>query len=297
MTRTALAFLLGATALLPSALAQDFAGNYELEGRYSTGKKTSVELKIRPAGSGFAIERQAKLLSAAGAVTGQAAWTCTQARRVSPQVVRATYRLEPAGGLNTVLGGIDPAASDDDLAAALGQTNVFEALYVLGADQKSLREVVVNTTRLNGERWRQLIARGERVTSAQPGPLSAAALEEKVQAALKRWHADYTNDTYESLLAEADPGERQNLLAQRARDLDFSNNDVSSGDDLFEELVDDRYGSDDGYLRADGSRVERQDVRVYSLSMFPEHAGIGLSISFAFDARTGELLEEGEIVD
>lgn len=297
MTRT-LTLLLGAAALLPtSALAQEFAGNFQLAGSYSTGKKTQVELTIRPSGSGFAIRRQAKLLSAGGAVTGTQEWTCAAARRVSPQVLRATYRIEPQGGLNAILGGLSPGASDADLAAALEKTNVYEALYVLGSDQKSLREVVVNTTRLNGERWRQLIANGKRQEAAPAGPLSAAALKAKVEAALKDWYTDWTKETYESLLAEAEPSQRAALIAQRDQDLDFSNNDVIAGDDFFEEQVDERYDSGDGYLRADGSKVERQDVKVYCLSMFPEHAGIGLSKCFAFDARTGELLEEGELVD
>lgn len=294
MVRTPIVSALLLGALLPAA-AQEFTGNFQLEGRYSTGKKTTIELAIRQAGNELRVDRVARISGTSPA--GPFTWTCERARKVSPRVLRATYRLEPQGGLSSALASLSPGASDEELGAALRRTNVFEALYVISADGAALREVVVNTTRFGTERWSQINARGGRQVAAPLTPLSPAALQKKVEAALKRWHARYTGDVYEALLADASPAERPALLQQKARDLDFFNCTVSAGDDLLQESIEERYADGEAFLRQDGSKVELAQVRTYSLSFFPEHAGIGLGKGFAFDAVTGELLEEGELTD
>jgi hypothetical protein len=73
--------------------------------------------------------------------------------------------------------------------------------------------------------------------------------------------------------------------------------DLSEGDDLWTEEVDERYSNGDGYRDATGAVVPRAKVRIYSLSFMPEHAGIGLSKAFVFDGRTGAVLDEGDIQD
>jgi hypothetical protein len=286
-----------AVLLLPSlASAQDaFVGNFSLEGRYSNGRRTTADLTIRSQGGALRVQRVGRLTAPS---TATFTWECQDARKVSARVLRATYRLEPQGGLSAALAALGPGSSDAAVASALSQTNVLEAVYIVSADKKSLREIIVNTTRLGAEsRWRQLNASGKRVVAAPTGPISAAELRRRVDAALARWHREWTTETYTALLADADPSERADLERQRDADLDFSSNEVIEGDDLWEDNVDEAYHNDDPYHRADGSVVRRSDVKVYVLSMFPEHAGIGLSKAFVVDRRTGEVLEEGDLQD
>lgn len=291
-------FTLGlAVLLLPSlASAQDaFVGNFSLEGRYSNGRLTSAEVTIRSQGGGLRVQRVGRLT---GPNTAPFTWECQEARKVSERVLRATYRLEPQGGVTAALAALGSSASDAAVARALSQTNVLEAVYIVSADRRSLREVIVNTTRLGAEsRWRQLNASGKRVVATPTGPITAAELRRRVERELARWHRDYTTEVYAGLLADAAPADRADLERQRDLDLDFSSNEVIEGDDMWEENVAEAYSNDDPYHRADGSLVRRSDVRIFVLSMFPEHAGIGLSKTFVVDRRTGEVLEEGDVTD
>ena len=146
-------------------------------------------------------------------------------------------------------------------------------------------------------RWRQLNASGKRVVATPSGPITAAELRRRVDRELARWHREYTTEVYKGLLADAAPAERPALEAKRALDLDFASNEVIVGDDQWEDDIYEAYTNDDPYHRADGSLVLRTDAKVYVLSMFPEHAGIGLSKTFVFDARTGQLLDQGDVTD
>lgn len=291
-------FTLGlALLLVPSlASAQDaLVGNFTLAGRYSNGRATTADLTIRSQGGALRVQRVGRVTTP---TTAQFTWECQEARKVSARVLRATFRLEPQGGMNAALAALGPGASDAAVASALSQTNVLEAVYILSSDKKTLREIVVNTTRLGAEsRWRQLNATGKRVVAAPTGPLSATELRRRVDAALERWHREYTTEVYAGLLADAAPADRPALERKRDEDLVFANNEIIEGDDMWEENVDEAYHNDDPYSRADGSRVLRSDVKIYVLSMFPEHAGIGLSKAFIVDARTGEVLEEGDLTD
>lgn len=286
--------------LLPSvALAQDsFQGRYALEGRYSNRKATSATVTISGSSGALKVERVGRFTSGPDAARPPFTWKSTSTRVVSARVLRATFRLGPTNGLDGAVAALGADASDDALAGALAGENVLEAVYVLSSDKRSLREVIVNTTRLGDQaRWTRCTTSGRRLASTPVGPISAAELRRRVDAELRRWHREYTEETYADLLASASAAERPDLLRQRDEDLRFEDNEVIAGDDVFEEQIDERYDDGDPYRAPDGQAVPRASVKVYVLSMFPAHAGIGLSKTFAFDARSGALLDEGELQD
>ncbi len=79
--------------------------------------------------------------------------------------------------------------------------------------------------------------------------------------------------------------------------MDFSNNESMQEDWWFEDHIEDRYDNDEPYLDAHGRAIPKEALEPVTLSMFPEYAGIGLSKAFLFDTRTGELIDEGDIMD
>lgn len=299
MTSTARALGLAVALLLPSvASAQDgFQGQFALEGRYSNRRATSATLTIRGSNTALEVERVGRFTSGPDASRPAFTWKSQSTRKVSARVLRVTYRLGPQGGLNGAVAALGADASDEALAAALSGENVLEAVYVLSADKRALREVIVNTTRLGDQaRWTRCTTAGRRVASTPTGTITAAELRRRVDAELERWYREYTEETYAELIAGADASERADLLRQRDDDL-RDGCEVYVGDDLFEEGIDERYADGDPYRTPDGREVPRASVKVFGVSMFPAHAGIGLTKSFAFDARTGAVLDEGDIQD
>jgi hypothetical protein len=291
------AALVTALLLLPTvASAQEPFGRFAVEGRFSNGRATTAEVTVRTAPGG-AIE-----VVRVGRVAGGApfTWKASDARRASGRTLRATFRLEPTGGAAGAIAHLGPSSTDAAAIAALSATNVLEAVYFLSSDGQSVREVIVNTTRLGAEsRWRHLTTNGRRVTSTSTGPLSAAELRARVERDVKAWYERYTRDVYADLLAGATTAaERARLTAQRAEDLDFATVcEVTEGDDAWEEDIHEAYANDDPYRTAAGDVVPRSAVKVYVLSMMPAHAGIGLSKVFVLDGRTGATLHEGDVTD
>lgn len=299
MTSTPRAIGLAIALLVPSvACAQDgFPGRFALEGRDSNRRTISATLTISGSNHALEVERVGRFTGGPDAARPAFTWKSQTTRQVSARVLRVTYRLGPQGGLNGAVSALGADASDEALAAALAGENVLEAVYVLSADGRSLREIVVNTTRLGDQaRWRRCTTSGRRLAAAPVVTIPAAELRRRVEAELNRWYREYTQETYAELIQSASASERLTLLAQRDEDL-RDGCEVLEGDDVFEESVDERYANGDPYRTPDGRAVPRASVKVFVVSMFPAHAGIGLSKSFAFDARTGALLDEGDLQD
>lgn len=279
----------------PLARAQEFPGRFSIAGKDSLSRDVSATVRITASGSALAVDREGKVQTASGPVAVR--WRSSSARLASPRVLRVTYKVAIPGAAGLVA-NLDPeTATAEATLAALERENVLDAVYFLSADGRTLREVVLNTTRFAPERWRSLEARGQRVTTAVT-PVSAAELQARVERHVRDWYTRYTNTTYVSLTAAATTAaERARLAAARTRDLDFTETcELTQGDDTWEGYVDDHYTAG-GYRDANGAVVPRTAVKIYSLSFMPEHAGIGLSKAFVFDGRTGALLDEGDIQD
>jgi hypothetical protein len=288
--------------LLPlSVSAQEFAGKYDLSGRYSTRRSTASELQVRQVDRGYVVLRKGRFTSNRFRHLPQFTWSSADVQ-ISGRVMQVVYTGEGRSEYESrgLVAGLDPdRASLDDVAAAYApQRNVFRAVYFLSADGQSLREIVINTTRLGDAGWWRTVSTSGQRQAAPPPPstLSAAEFRRVSRDAMDEWYSEWIEDYYTDALADATTdAERDELRADRDTDRDLSNNEVME-DEYFEEYVDDRYPGRP-YLDEHGQEIPRAAIEVLMLSMAPEFAGIGLSKTFAFDKRTGEIVDEGDLQD
>jgi hypothetical protein len=294
--------------LLPAlACAQDaFLGQYELTGKYSNRRATKVELEIvKNPTRGYTIRRKGTFTSRRHRDTPPVEWTSRSVTvSDSGRVMLVTYTLNGTSARGLVNSLPDDASTGEAFDALTG-ANVFKGLYFLAADGQSLREVVANTTRLGDERWWRFVsAEGDRLQAPPVTTLSRADYEAIRDQVIDGWYLDDVREHYTRELADPSlsPDERQKLEAARDIDMDVSNNEILDGDWWFEQQLDERYDDPtppyyDPYLDAHGRPIPKDALEPVTLSMFPEYAGIGLSKSFLFDTRTGELIDEGDIQD
>lgn len=295
-TRALSAFVL-ALACTSTAVAQDgLPGTYELEGRYSNRRTTKVEVEIKERYGDFSVKRTGRYVSQRYKHLPAFTWTSSEAVVHGSLLVVTFKRGENAAGMAARL---RTTSSDADILATLSDTNVFRAVYMLGSNKSSLREVVYNTTRLGGEsNWRWIKTRGQRATPAAPANLSYAAFSKKTKEAIEGWYTNYINEGYDEQIANASTAaERVKLEEGRKNDLDLDMIEIMDGHWWFDESIDEDYDNGDVFRDAAGKKIERKDVIVFTLSFYPDLAGIGLSKGFVFHRQTGELLDEGDIQD
>ncbi len=309
MTLTRVALTLSLCLLPCLAHAQDaFPGRYELTGKYSNRRATQVELSIRKVpGAGILVSRKGTFTSYRHRNTPPVHWHSANTRLSdSGRVLFVTYKTGPLADVSGMINAMDPdSITRDDAVAAMTQRNVFKGLYFLSADGQTVREVVTNTTRLNSDRWwRWCGTEGGRAQAPAVTTLTPSQYLDIRDGTLKDWYLEDTRDYYDNELANPNltADERRGLEEDRDYDMDFSNNEIMSGDWWFDEQIEDRYyGSDPSqhnpYLDADGRAIPKDALDAVTLSMYPEHAGIGLSKAFLFDMRTGEVIDEGDLMD
>lgn len=289
------ALTLAALAALtfPAAAQDGFAGQYELEGRYSNRRNTQVDLKVTQDGNRFRVERTAKFTSRRYSSLPAFTWSSSETQR-SGSLLIVRYELGPdADGM---VSRLSPSSSDTAILSRLSEGNVFRAIYVLSSDKRSLREVLYNTTRSGDEDWwRWIKTEGQR--KAAPGPgVTAAQAAQKAEDYVRNWYLEDLREGYERDLVGASASERARLIANWNEDKQ-SGLDTWEGDDFFEGFVDEDYADGSPYRDSHGRVVPRDDLLVITASMFTNRAGIGLSKVFVFDGRTGEYLDESDIRD
>lgn len=304
MTRTLLPSLVLALLLPTAALAQDFNGQYDLDGRYSNRWKTSAELTVtRIAGGLPVVTRTARFTSQARSHLPAFTWTSTSVR-TRGRVMHVTFSFDLPGATDVdgLIAHLDPdhATRSDVVDALSPRQNVFRAIYMLSADGKSLKEVIANTTRLGDERWRWIATDGAKRDPAPVTGLTPAEFEARATETMRDWYLEWVRDSYADDLADATTdAERQQIRDRMAYDLDWDNVEVMGDEyDYYADEIADRYEYDnDPYLDASGQPIPRAALETRTLSMFPEFAGIGLSKVYLFDGRTGDVIDESDIID
>lgn len=118
-------------------------------------------------------------------------------------------------------------------------------------------------------------------------PLAAAELDALVEQHLRAWYRDMTLEGYEPALSDPNltEQERKELLELRELDLDFDSvANIARDADL-------------DYWEYEDFEIPRAFVAGYTIDWFGDLAGIGLSKAWAYDARSGEVIAEGDIMD
>jgi hypothetical protein len=291
--------------LLPTLAFADpgFPGEWDLEGRYSTRSPTEVSLQVtRLPDGGTVVSRTGKYTSRRFSHLPEFTWSSSDVR-INGRRMQVTYRLgDDAEAIRGLVDRFDPDAADrDDVLAALQRGNELRAVYFVSSDGNKLREFVVNNSRQRPEHWWSWVqTSGERVQPAASTTLTAAEFEAKARQTMFDWYLEDVREYYESELADTSltADERRRLEESRDIDMDTDNLEVYDQDDYWNDAVRERYEYDnDPYQDANGNAIPQSAVEVRGLSMYPEYAGIGLSKTWVFDSRTGDVLEEGDIQD
>jgi hypothetical protein len=171
-----------------------------------------------------------------------------------------------------------------------------------GKDERALALNTLGVADIGVGRWANFLKAAEDagVTGGTPADgLSPAAYEAKRDTFIHGWWRDYVMNSWDYELENTTGAERDRALEMRETDLHAYDNGLELVEDEYtEEDIDERYEwSDMPYTDRFGVEVPRDAIEVIALSMFPEFAGIGLSVTFAFDKRTGEVLEEFDVMD
>ncbi|MEZ6184001.1 MAG: hypothetical protein R3F62_03205 [Planctomycetota bacterium] len=154
------------------AAQEPVVGEYALQGRYSTSRRTEATLRVeRNADGSLKLTREGRYSGTTGQTQPEPfTWTAPRAIQAGAQVY-ALYELAASSGLVALGGPLDPGAD----------TNVLLGVYSIASDG-AIREAVYNQTRHGAEAfWTRLRARGQRVTSPTP---DLAALQADLQALL-----------------------------------------------------------------------------------------------------------------
>lgn len=125
--------------------------------------------------------------------------------------------------------------------------------------------------------------------------LSEAELSTTIAAEVDSWYVEHIEEHYAYELNEtADPAERTKLLEQKKNDLEY-------GAEHWTVPLDDaswyEYTDDGDFTDRLGRPISRDDLVEVQVSFFPEYAGIGLGTYFLVDKRTGDFIDQGDIVD
>lgn len=151
MTRTTALFLVLAATGLARAQSSP-VGEYTLEGRYSTNRRTSVKLAIeRNADGSYAITRTGRFTgSSAASSPDPFTWVAARAVRAGNQLFGL---FETGAG---VAGALEGA----------GEKNVFLGRYSLSADGAIAEQVLNQTRNAPDDFWSTITTRGRRVVTA-----------------------------------------------------------------------------------------------------------------------------------
>jgi hypothetical protein len=170
MTQSVHTSLLILALLASPALAQDFEGSFELDGRYSTRRGTAATLTVTKTAGGLKVSRTGRFTGRRFRNTPPFTWTTTDVRQAG-RMLRATYTLDRDGAN---LGLVDSLNADRDpgssVVRAVRKASVLRGYYRLSTDGRSLEELVVNVTRRSSEDWWYWIRTdGSRTTPAPSG--------------------------------------------------------------------------------------------------------------------------------
>jgi hypothetical protein len=309
------------------AVGQDsYHGDYDLEGRYSTRRKTEARLQIRN-GTVYPTEvtRTARYTGQSFQGTPEFTWTSSDVRRsANGRVLRVIYRLGPGEAqLDGIVSRLDPDRDTRrEVLAAIGLRYKFVAVYFFSTDFQTVREFVSNTTRVGSERWWHWVeTRGTKITQAPIQPVSSAEFLRRAREHIRSWYLGHIREKDGEILAEMEEelaeiiadGDQAyaNLYSQDVdafrqdmqRDLDFDQA-VTLGDTLcehFEDCIDERVNQDyyhgGPYEDALGRPIPRLALEVISIRFEPTYAGVELLKPFVFDTRTGACIRDLEIED
>lgn len=135
------------------------------------------------------------------------------------------------------------------------------------------------------------------VVESASARITDAQYSAKVTDTLRGFYESYINDGYDDALMGADsPSDADWLEGQRATEL-AAFDPWYEGSEMWDDDIDWQYENGQPYLDTDGAVVPRDDVSTVAFSFFPELDGIGLSKVFVFDRRTGNVLDEGDVMD
>lgn len=136
------------------------------------------------------------------------------------------------------------------------------------------------------------------VTGPPPTELSPTEFHDEMVSTLKEFYTEYIKDGYAYEISDASSAaERKELREAMKSDLDAFDADYIDGDEIMSDYIFDRYADNEPYLDRFGVPVPEDKIDVINFSFFTDLAGIGLSKTFVFDRRTGEVLDEGDIND
>lgn len=170
---------------------------------------------------------------------------------------------------------------------------------ITGKDERALALNTLGVAEIGVGPWMKFLAAADAAGvqgPPAPGTLTSAAFDAMATKHIEDWYTDDVKESYDHQISNAStPAERDQLMADRQEDLDTGVDIVS--DSYWEDMVDDQYEYDSPYKDAFGQDVPRDNVVVMAASFYPVYAGIGLSKTFVFDDRNGNLLDEGDIMD
>lgn len=181
----------------------------------------------------------------------------------------------------------------------------LDYLFVGDKDRtgKDERALILNTlgeadiTVTNAGRF-HLSAHDAGVTGAGPTTVSREEYSSKMESTLKDWYTEYITEGYDyELSGNLTGAERRSLIEDRQNDLDSFSLDYIEGDEIFSDYIYDRYDSGEPYLDDNGLPIPQDELDIINFSFFTDLAGIGLSKTFVFDRRTGDVVDEGDIND
>jgi hypothetical protein len=138
------------------------------------------------------------------------------------------------------------------------------------------------------------------VTGAGPTDhLPAAEYDAKVEAVAKDYWASFLEGWQDEIDNATDPARKAELKEKWDTELaDFGMNELME-DEYKKDDIKVEYDYDDGFRYHDrfGVEIPFESLDFVSFSFYSDLAGIGLSKSWVFDKRTGEVVEEGPLMD
>jgi hypothetical protein len=128
-------------------------------------------------------------------------------------------------------------------------------------------------------------------------PVTPAEAQQVRNTTIHGWISDWMRDAYEDEIADADdPARRTELQGELQTELDNVDWELEDAD-WYEEWVDDQYAAGRPFRDAQGRNIPRDALEIYDVAWGSDIAGIILGIPMAFDSRTGELVDLGEMHD
>ena len=292
---TALALLLVGAS---TSLAADWQGVYDLEGRYSTRRKTAATFLVNESSDGrYLVSRRGRYTSDRYKHLPEFNWVSEDVV-VEGDRMLVTYSLSETRGMSSRL---RDSASDSALSDLLDLGNRLRAVYFLRQDG-SIRELIVNRTREAPEGWwRTISSAGQRRVSAAPSAGAGAGASgsgseftRKAFAAINAEYREFVDERYDELLDFADtPSEEAELRAQRRedREVEFERLDEVNPDELMDDALDSMQLRGD-----DGQVIPRDQLEVWQISVQNNlTADQPVGWTFVFDRRTGELVHQSDL--